>query len=48
MQGLDFWLSGVPVIIPQAPGDFSEWMNDVPVVEIPYATPSCFIAWTSG
>lgn len=33
-QGFDWWLNGVPVIIPQAPGDFSEWINGAPVVDI--------------
>ena len=33
-QTFDWWLNGVPVIIPQAPGDFSEWVNGVPVVDL--------------
>lgn len=30
----DYWLYGVPVIIPNAPGDFSEWIYAVPCVDI--------------
>jgi hypothetical protein len=33
-QTLDFWLNGIPVIIPPGPGDFSEWINGVPVVDL--------------
>ena len=33
-NGFDQWLNGVPVIIPQSPGDFSEWINGVPCVDL--------------
>ena len=33
-DSFNHWQNGVPVIVPQAPGDFAEWDNDVPVVDI--------------
>jgi hypothetical protein len=34
IQSFDYWQNGVPIIIPQSPGDFSEWMNGAPVVDV--------------